>query len=143
MEQLFGELIDYGKHKSSYFDLDAGIVTVIAYLLPGILGMIWSGFSYFATLILIAVAAFEKKSGMVKLYCLQFCFYSMFFNIILSLLTVIANAVTPLAVVTVLLSTVVSILTVIVFFYSLFRALQYKFWKMPVVGDFIIRRFVK
>ena len=140
---ILGDLVDFRKHESSYFNLPAGIVVLLAYLLPGIRGYIYSGLAYFATLILLAVAAFEKKSGMVRLYCLQFCFFCMFFNIILTALSLLAQVITILVPVVTLLSSVVAIMTIAVFFYSIYRALQYKFWKIPFVGDFIVRRFVK
>ena len=44
---------------------------------------------------------------------------------------------------TVILSLAVAILSIVVIVYSLYRALQYKYWKMPVIGEFIMKRFVR
>ena len=140
---LFGNMINFKKHESSYFNLPASIAVIIAYMLPGVLNLIYSGFSYFATLILIGVAAFEKKSRMVRLYCLQFCFYSMFFNILLTVLTLLGKLIPLIGELTVILSLAVAVLSIVVIFYSLYRALQYKYWKMPVIGEFIMKRFVR
>lgn len=140
---LFGDFVTFSKHESSYFDLPASIVVVVAYLLPGLLSMVYSGFAYFATLILIAVAAFEKKSNMVKLYCLQFCFMSMFFNIIITALSLLARVITPLLGLVTLLSSVVAVVVIVVFIYSLYSALQYRFWKLPYLADFILNRFFR
>ena len=143
MERIFGDLYRYGKHESSYFNIPAGLMVLIAYLLPGLLNMIYSGFSYFATLVLIAVAAFERKSTMVRLYCLQFCFYSMFFNIIITALCLVSKVITLITPIVTLLSMVVSILTIVVLLYSIYQALNYNYWKMPLISEFITSKFIK
>lgn len=140
---LFGDYLTFNKHESSYLNLPASFVVIAAYLLPGLLSMVYSGFAYFATLILIAVAAFEKKSNMVKLYCLQFCFLSMFFNIIITALSLLSRVITPLVSFVTLLSSVVAVIVIIVFIYSLYSALQYRFWKIPFLADFILNRFFR
>lgn len=140
---LLGDFIDFGKHESSYFNMPAGIVVLAAYLLPGLMSVIYSGFAYFATLILIAVAAFERKSGMVRRYCLQFCFMSMVFNIILTSLSLLARVIPLLGDLVSLLSLIAAAISIFTFIYSIYMAFQYKFWKLPYLGEFILNRFVR
>lgn len=137
------EFIEYGKHKSSYFNMPASLAVIIAYLLPGVLGMISPELSGLASLVLIVVAVFERRSNMVKFYCLQFCFIAMFFNIVLSVLSVIGLFIPIVQVIGAMLSLIVVCIIVFVYFYSLFRALQYKAWKAPWVGEFVLSYIMK
>ena len=137
------EFIEYGKHKSAYFNLPASIVVVIAYLLPGFLGLINPTLAAFATLALVAVAVFEVRSNMVKFYCLQFCFIAMFCNLLLSILSVIATFVPVVQIIGAMVSLIVAAIIVFVYFYSLFRALQYKGWKIPWIGEFVLVAIMK
>lgn len=139
----FGEFVNYGKHNSSYFNLPAGLAVVIAFVLPGFLGMLNVNFSYFTTLLLIFIAIFEKKSNMVKFYCLQFCFVSLFFNLILSVLATIGYFILPIQIINAILSIIVSVIMIVTYIYSIYCALQYKAWKMPWVGEFVLRRVMK
>ena len=136
------EMMEYGKHRSSYFDLPASAAVLIAYLLPGLLGTLHSFFSYFASLILIAVAIFEKKSEMVKFYSFQFCFLSLTFNIILTVLSLISYFVPFAAPVMVLASFVIAVLSVVCTIYSLVCAFQYRGWVIPFVGPFVLKTFL-
>ena len=140
-KNIFTDVIRFEKHESSYFNLPASIVTVVAYFLPGLLNLLFPVFSYFATLILLAVAGFERKSGMVRLYCIQLCFYSMFFNILMTALYYLAHFSPVIQMIAAVLSVGIGFMTIFVFLYSLYNALNYKFWKIPFVSDFVIRKF--
>ena len=137
------EFIDYGKHRSSYFNLPAGLTVVIAYLLPGIIGMININFSYFATLVLILVAVFEKNSPMVKFYCIQFSILAIGFNLILSLFYLLSRFIPTIQIINVMLSFIIALITIFCYLYSLFRALQYKAWIIPWIGSFILNKIMK
>lgn len=137
------EFIDYGKHHSSYFNLPAGLMVVIAYLLPGVIGMININLSYFATLILILVAIFEKNSPMVRFYCIQFSVLAIGFNMLLSLLYLVSRFVPIIQIINVMLSVVIAAIVIFCYFYSLFRALQYKAWIIPWIGNFILNKIMK
>lgn len=135
--------IYYGKHTSSYFNLPAGLAVFLIYFLPGLLGMIYSGFSYFASLILIVVAVFEKRSEMVRFYCFQFCFLSMFFNILLSVLYIISSFIPFIQILQVLASVLAAVTVLSCTIYSFICAFQYKAWIIPFVGDLVLKMFVK
>ena len=135
--------INYGKHNSSYFNMPAAFAVLVAYLLPGVLGMIYSGFSYFASLILIVVAVFEKRSEMVRFYCFQFCFLSMFFNIILSVLSIVSTFLPFFQLLQVGVSLVSAAVVLVCTIYSFVCAFQYKAWMIPYVGQLVLNVFVR
>ncbi len=137
------EFFEYGKHHSSYFNLPANIVVIFAYFLPGILGMINVNLSYFATFGLIIITIFEKKSEMVKFYCLQFCFLSMFFNIILTLLSVAGRFFVFIQLINAILSIITIGIVIFYCIYSLFCALQYKAWIIPWIGTLIQKNVIR
>lgn len=139
----FGEFTEYGKHKSSYFNLPAGLVVLIAYLLPGLLGMININLSAYASLALVVVAVFERRSNMVKFYCLQFCILAMISNILLTVLSVIAHWVPIVQLIGSMISLVMLMIIVFSYCYSIFRAFQYKGWKIPWLGDFVLVGIMK
>lgn len=143
MKNIFTETVEYSRHTSSYFNLPANFVVLAAYLLPAILSAVYSGFAHFSVLILLAIAAFEKKSQMVKLCCLQLCFYAVVCNILLTTLSVLSSALPILAAISTLVSLLIAISTIIVFFCSLYRALRFQYWKLPWISDILINRFVK
>lgn len=138
-----GEFVEYGKHTSSYLNLPAGIVVLLAYLLPGVLGMIHIELSYFASLVLVAVAVFERRSNMVKFYCLQFCFLAMCSNLLLTGLSVLAHWIPIVQLIGSMVSLVMLMIVVFSYCYSIFRALQYKGWKIPWLGTFILIGIMK
>ena len=118
-------------------------MVVIAFLLPGFLGMLNINFAYFTTLVMIAIAIFEKKSNMVKFYCLQVCFVSLIFNFLLSLLSMIGHFIIIVKIIGAMLSIVISVIMVFVYIYSIYNALQYRAWKMPWISEFVLRRVMK
>lgn len=139
----FGEFVEYGKHKSSYFNLPAGLVVLIAYLLPGILGMIHIDLAAYASLSMVVVAVFERSSNMVKFYCLQFCFLAMISNILLTILSIVAHWVPIVQLIGSMISLVLLMIIVFSYFYSIIRAFQYKGWKIPWLGTFILVGIMK
>lgn len=134
---------EFGKHNSSYFNIPAGFMVLIAYLLPGVLSMININFSAFASLILLVVAVFEKRSDMVKFYCLQFCFVSLAFNIFLTILTIIAMFIPIFTLIIGMCSIIIATIMLITYFYSLYNAFKYRAWIMPWVGPFIMDKVLK
>lgn len=138
-----GEFIHYEKHESSYFHLPASVAVLIAYMLPGFLGLIHVNLSYFATLSLIVVALFEKRSDMVRFYCFQFCVLTMFFNILHSILSLLGMLIPIVELINALLSIITAFLILFAFFYSWYRALQYKAWVIPWVGNIVLNTFMK
>ena len=139
----FGEFINYGKHNSSYFNIPAGLMVVIAFLLPGFLGILNINFAYFTTLVMIANAIFEKKSNKGKFYCFQVCYVSLFFNFLLRVLSMIGHFIIIVKIIGAMLSIVISVIMVFVYIYSIYNALQYRAWKMPWISEFVLRRVMK
>ncbi|MCF0111209.1 MAG: hypothetical protein HUJ58_04850 [Erysipelotrichaceae bacterium] len=139
----FGTFAEYGKHKSSYLGLPAALVVLIAYCLPGIIGALIPVLANFSSLILLAVGGFEKKSQMVKLYCFQFCGISVISNIVLTVGNAIGHFSALISYLVSCLSLVFAVVILFSFFYSLFRAFQYKGWKMPFISEFLFTYFIK
>lgn len=135
--------INYAKHKSSYFNLPASVMVLIAYLLPGFLSMININFSPFASLILIAVAIFEKQSNMVRLYCLQFCIMSVVFNVFLTILSIVAMFIPIAGLIGAMCSIVIATITIFVYIYSIFNAFRYKGWIIPWIGNLVVNKIMK
>lgn len=139
----FKKFIEYEKHKSSYMNLPANLVVIIAYCLPGILGLLNINLANFATLSLLVVAIFERKSEMVRFYCLQFCFLSMFFSIGLNLLAIVGMYVPTFQVFNAMLSLIVATFSIFSYFYSLINAVRYRVWVIPLIGTFVCKSILK
>lgn len=143
MNKFIGNYICFEKHNSFYFNIPAHIIVLIAYFLPGILGSINVNFSVFGSIILLVIAIFDQKSKMVRFYCLQYCFTSIFSNILLTVASLICKIIPPLTVILGILSLFIGLFMVFVFIYSIVSAFKYKGWKVPYVGDFILDRILK
>lgn len=135
--------LDFGKHNSSYFNVPAWVVVVIAFLLPGIVGSININLAFFGSLILLLVALFEKRSIMVRFYCLQYCFTSIFFNIFLTLVGLLANIIPSINILVAFITLFISTFMLFVFFYSIVQAFRYKGWFVPYVGDLVLYKVLK
>lgn len=142
-KMCFQEFDGYPKHASSYFNLPASVMVLIAYLLPGILGLLNINLSFLGALILVIVAMFEKRSNMVRFYCFQFCFLSIFFNIVLTLVWFLSGFLPILLFVNAFLSVAVSVIIMFSFIYSIYNAFKYRGWKIPWLGDFILNKVMK
>jgi len=138
-----GDFTNHGKHKSSYFNLPAAVVVLIAFFLPGLLGMLDSNVAYFSSLILVAVAAFEKKSDMVRFYCFQFCLLAMFSNLTLTALSLIAMVIPAISYINACLSLVFGAIILFAFFYSIFNAFKYRSWNIPWISDLVTKLVMK
>lgn len=143
MKYFFENYIYFEKHNSFYFNIPAHIMVLIAYILPGILGSINVDFSVFGSITLLVIAIFDKKSKMVRFYCLQYCFASIISNILLTIASLICKMVPPLTAILGILSLIVGLFMVFVFIYSIVSAFKYKGWKVPYVGDFILEKILK
>ena len=68
---LFEDLIDFKRHNSSYFNIDASIVVMIVSLIRGLLSRFNFFFVNFGALVLFIIAFFEKKSKLVRFCCIE------------------------------------------------------------------------
>ena len=143
MNYFLNSKVNFGKQKSSFFTAPACIIVLFAFLLPGILGTLNANLSFFGSIVLLIVAIIEKKSMMVRFDCLQYCFTSIFCNITLTLLSLLSNILVFLKPVVVMLSLVIAVFMIFVFLYSIFLAFQYKGWKVPKLGSYILDNILK
>lgn len=143
MKHFLENYINFEKHTSYYFNIPANIMVLIAYLLPGILGYININFSVFGSLVLLVVAIFDKKSKMVRFYCLQYCFTSIIFDVLLSVASIMCKIIPSFNNTLALISLFVGAFMFFVFVYSIYSAFKYRGWKVPYIGDFILSKILK
>lgn len=140
---LFLDLIDFEKQNSSYFNLDTSIVVSIVFLLSEILRRLNNALAYFGVIILFIIALFEKKSDLVKFYCIEYGLFIVAYEILaitIGLLLVIIPILYPLFIIILFVAMIISL---IVSLYLVYRACQNKGWKIPWLGNFVLHKIMK
>ncbi|MGN1404919.1 MAG: hypothetical protein ACI4WM_01505 [Erysipelotrichaceae bacterium] len=140
---LFDDLIDFKRHNSSYFNIDASIVVMIVFLIPEILSRFNFFFVNFGALVLFVIAFFEKKSKLVKFCCIEYGLIDLAFKLLLNMAGFIASLVPFFETLFAVMTIAILIFTSLIYFYMLYRAYQYKGWKIPFIGDFVLRIIMK
>lgn len=125
----------YEPHKST-LGLDANWVSMLVYILPGILSMMIDALSPFMFLIPIVVFFVEKKSQLVKFHSLQYILMSLFSTVCNLLLVGLGMA----GGIAFLIAYYTSIFLTYVLFglllFSMYKAFQWRSWRVPVLGKF-------
>lgn len=133
-------------HKSSIGNLDANVITIIAYLGSTILGFI-PGIRYVAFLVPIIIFVIEKESKFVKFHSMQAILLSavgVVLSIILAIIISIATAAIihsggygALGVLSIL-SLLIWIIAIALFVFSIIAAVKsykYEIYKLPLIGN--------
>ena len=135
-------------HKSSLGDLDANIVALIAYVAAGVIGWI-PYLKYVAWLAPLVIFFLEKKSGFVRFHAMQAFILNAISAVLSFLLVVVIGGIAMGSMNTVgnvyaaagtvlLLGTIATIIGVIITIFAiiaLVNALQYKTYRIPVIGN--------
>lgn len=140
---LFGDLIDFQKQSSSYFNLDSSIVVIIVFILSEVLRRLNSFLAYFGIIILFIVAFFEKKSNLVKFCCIEYGLFLIGCELLIISIGLLIMIVPILWLLFTIILVIAMILNLIVYLYLLSRAYQYKGWKIPWLGNFVLNKIMK
>ena len=140
---LFEDLIDFKRHNSSYFNIDASIVVMIVFLIPGLLSRFNFFFVNFGALVLFIIAFFEKKSKLVKFCCIEYGLIDIAFKLLLNMVGFISVIIPFFKIFFTVMTIVILIFTILILGYMLYRAYQYKGWKIPLLGDFVLKKIMK
>ena len=140
---LFEYLIDFKRHNSSYFNIDASIVVMIVFLIRGLLSRFNFFFVNFGALVLFIIAFFEKKSKLVKFCCIEYGLIDIAFKLLLNMVGFISVIIPFFKIFFTVMTIVILIFTILIYVYMLYRAYQYKGWKIPLLGYFVIKKIMK
>ena len=140
---LFEDFIDFKRHNSSYFNIDASIVVMIVFLIPGLLSRFNFFFVNFGALVLFIIAFFEKKSKLVKFCCIEYGLIDIAFKLLLNMVGFLSVIIPFFKIIFTVMTIVILIFTILIYGYMLYRAYQYKGWKIPLLGDFILNKIMK
>ena len=140
---LFEDLIDFKRHNSSYFNIDASIVVMIVFLIRGLLSRFNFFFVNFGALVFFIIAFFEKKSKLVKFCWIENGLIDIAFKLLLNMVGFISVIIPFFKIFFTVMTIVILIFTILIYGYMLYRAYQYKGWKIPLLGDFVIKKIMK
>ena len=140
---LFEDLIDFKRHNSSYFNIDASIVVMIAILIRGLLSRFNFFFVNFGALVFFIIAFFEKKSKLVKFCCIEYGLIDIAFKLLLNMVGFLSVIIPFFKIFFTVMTIVILIFTILILGYMLYRAYQYKGWKIPLLGDFVLNKIMK
>ena len=140
---LFEDLIDFKRHNSSYFNIDASIVVMIAILIRGLLSRFNFFFVNFGAMVLFIIAFFEKKSELVKFCCIEYGLIDIAFKLLLNMVGFLSVIIPFFKIFFTVMTIVILIFTILILGYMLYRAYQYKGWKIPLLGDFVLNKIMK
>lgn len=135
-------------HKSSLGDLDANIAALIAYVAAGVIGWI-PYLKYVAWLAPLVIFLIEKKSGFVRFHAMQALLLNAVSAVLSFLLVVVIGGIARASIynlanayaaggILLLLGTIATIIGVIITVFAiiaLVNAVQYKTFKIPIIGD--------
>lgn len=141
---LFKDLIDFERESSSYFNLDISIVVSIAFLLSEVLRSLNNFLAYFGVLVLFIVAFFEKKSDLVKFYCIEYGLLILVNKILLTSIGIFMLTIPALWLLFTILLFIFMIINLIATIYLTYMAVfKHKGWKIPWLGDFVLIKILK
>ena len=141
---LFGNLIDFEKQSSTYFNLDGQTVVALVFLLSEILRRLNNFLAYFGVLVLFIVAFFEKKNDLVKFYCYEYGFFIIEYEILIAFIGILMIILPIFWIFFTILIFVLMIINLVISLYMLYRAtFQNKGWKIPWLGDFVLNKIKK
>ena len=140
---LFDDLIDFKRHNSSYFNIDASIVVMIVFLIRGLLSRFNFFFVNFGALVFFIIAFFEKKSKLVKFCCIENGLIDIAFKLLLNMVGFISVIIPFFKIFFTVMTIVILIFTILISGYMMYRAYQYKGWKILLLGDFVLKKIMK
>lgn len=140
---LFEDLIDFKRHNSSYFNIDASIVVMIVSLIRGLFSRFNFFFVNFGALVFFIIAFFEKKSKLVKFCCIEYGLIDIAFKLLLNMVGFLSVIIPFFKIIFTVMTIVILIFTILIYGYILYRAYQYKGWKIPLLGDFVLKKIMK
>lgn len=141
---LFGNLIDFEKQSSTYFNLDGQTVVALVFLLSEILRRLNNFLAYFGVLVLFIVAFFEKKNDLVKFYCYEYGLFIIAYEILIAFIGILMIILPIFWIFFTILIFVLMIINLAISLYMLYRAtFQNKGWKIPWLGDFVLNKIKK